>query len=178
MTAATTAVTGATTKTTAATMVAWMCAHSWNSLWSSDAVWRQWSVLAQIMVCCLVASSHHLNQCWLIISEDLRNSSKASCNKDAHESSRYYAFENYTFKIKTTAQGTNISSSRWYLIHHFVRSCFQGPSAIYILSCITVHLRHIYYPRKMLTSFRELHDQCYASSLLLTWIDFDTSMGK
>ena len=42
-----------------------------NSLWPSDALWRQrsGSTLAQVMVCCLTASSHYLNQCWLIISE-------------------------------------------------------------------------------------------------------------
>ena len=41
------------------------------SLWPSDAIWRQRSVLtlAQVMACCLTAPSHYLNQCWLIISE-------------------------------------------------------------------------------------------------------------
>ena len=44
-----------------------------NSLWPSDAIWRQWSgsTLAQVMACCLKASSHYLNQCWLIISRVL-----------------------------------------------------------------------------------------------------------
>ena len=42
-----------------------------NSLWPSDAIWRQrsGSTLAQVMVCCLTAPNHYLNQCWLIISE-------------------------------------------------------------------------------------------------------------
>ena len=42
-----------------------------NSLWPSDAIWRQGSgsTLAQVMACCLTAPSHYLNQCWLIISE-------------------------------------------------------------------------------------------------------------
>ena len=42
-----------------------------NSLWTNDAIWRQisGSTLAQVMACCLTAPSHHLNQCWLIISE-------------------------------------------------------------------------------------------------------------
>ena len=42
-----------------------------NSLWPSDAIWRQksWSTLAQVMACCLMAPSHYLNQCWLIISK-------------------------------------------------------------------------------------------------------------
>ena len=42
-----------------------------NSLWSSDTVWRQrsGSTLVRVMACCLMAPSHYLNQCWLIISE-------------------------------------------------------------------------------------------------------------
>ena len=40
-----------------------------NSLWLSDAIWRQGSgsTLAQVMACCLTAPSHYLNQSWLII---------------------------------------------------------------------------------------------------------------
>ena len=42
-----------------------------NSLWPSDAIWRQGpgSTLAQVMACCLTAPSHYLNPCWLISSE-------------------------------------------------------------------------------------------------------------
>ena len=42
-----------------------------NSLWPSDAIWRQrsGSTLAQVMACCLLAPSHYLNQRWLIINE-------------------------------------------------------------------------------------------------------------
>ena len=41
-----------------------------NSLRPSDAIWwhRSGSTLAQVMAWCLTAPSHHLNQCWLIIS--------------------------------------------------------------------------------------------------------------
>ena len=44
-----------------------------NSLWPSDAIWRQRSgtTLAQVMDCCLTAASHYLNQCWLIIKKVL-----------------------------------------------------------------------------------------------------------
>ena len=40
-----------------------------NSLWPSDAIWRQGSrsTLVQVMACCLTAPRHYLNQCWLII---------------------------------------------------------------------------------------------------------------
>ena len=49
-------------------MIPWLY---FNSLRPSDAIWRHrsWSTLAQVMACCLTAPSHHLNQCWLIISE-------------------------------------------------------------------------------------------------------------
>ena len=44
---------------------------TFNSLWPSDAIWRQgsWSTLVQVMACCLTAPSHYLNQCWLIITK-------------------------------------------------------------------------------------------------------------
>ena len=40
-----------------------------NSLWPSDTMWGHTyeSTLAQVMACCLMAPSHYLNQCWLII---------------------------------------------------------------------------------------------------------------
>ena len=41
-----------------------------NSMQPSDALWwhRSGSTLVQVMACCLMAPSHCLNQCWLIIS--------------------------------------------------------------------------------------------------------------
>ena len=47
-----------------------------NSLWPRDAIWwqRSWSALVQVMVCCLMAPSHCLNQCWLIIKGVLKHS--------------------------------------------------------------------------------------------------------
>ena len=50
----------------------WICIHVLlNSLWPNDAIWlhRSRLTLAQVMACCLTAPSHHLNQCWLIISK-------------------------------------------------------------------------------------------------------------
>ena len=45
--------------------------YVFNSLWPSDAIWRQGSksALVQVMACCLTAPSHYLNQCWLIITK-------------------------------------------------------------------------------------------------------------
>ena len=47
-----------------------------NSLWPRDVIWWQGSrsTLAQVMACCLTAPSHHLNQCWPMISEVLWHS--------------------------------------------------------------------------------------------------------
>ena len=51
-----------------------------NSLWPNDAIWRHrsGSTLAQVMACCLTAPSHHLNQCWLIISKIQLHSSEGN----------------------------------------------------------------------------------------------------
>ena len=42
-----------------------------NSLWPNDTIWwqRSGSTLAQVMACCLMATSHYLNQCWFTISK-------------------------------------------------------------------------------------------------------------
>ena len=42
-----------------------------NSLWPRDAILQHGykSTLAQVLVCCLTAPSHYLNQCWIVISE-------------------------------------------------------------------------------------------------------------
>ena len=44
---------------------------AYEGLLTHCGLWRQrsGSTLAQVMVCCLMAPSHYLNQCWLIISE-------------------------------------------------------------------------------------------------------------
>ena len=56
-----------------------------NSLWPSDAIWRQIprSTLAQVMACCLTAPSHYLNQCWLIINKVQWHSSECNFTRDA-----------------------------------------------------------------------------------------------
>ena len=42
-----------------------------DSLWPGDAIWQHTagSTLAQVMACCLMAPSHYLNQCWLVITK-------------------------------------------------------------------------------------------------------------
>ena len=50
-----------------------MLGHYFNTLWPSDSIMirrhrLRW-IQAQLMACCLMATSHHLNQCWLSSSE-------------------------------------------------------------------------------------------------------------
>ena len=50
---------------------------SWHSLlWPCDDIWRHrtWSTMVQVMACCLTATSHYLNLCWLPISDFLWHS--------------------------------------------------------------------------------------------------------
>ena len=53
------------------TLVLYSLVQLINSLWPDDDIWRHGtrSLLAQVMAYCLAASSHYLNQCWLIIGE-------------------------------------------------------------------------------------------------------------
>ena len=44
--------------------------------------YKTWSVLVQITACCLMAPSHYLNQCWLIISKVQCHSSGVDFPKD------------------------------------------------------------------------------------------------
>ena len=74
-----------------------------NSLWPSDAMWRQrsGSTLAQVMVCCLTAPSHYLNQCyiWLIISEVQGHSYQGISQAMLLPSITKNPFENYISEI-------------------------------------------------------------------------------
>ena len=73
-----------------------------NSLWpSSDVIWWQGSepTLVQVMVCCLTAWSHYLNQCWLPINEVLWHSPESNFTASAQATIRYYECKKYTFKI-------------------------------------------------------------------------------
>ena len=71
------------------------------TLWSSDAMWRRrsGSTLARIMVCCLTALSHYLNQWWLLTSEVLWHSPERSFTANTQATVLCNKFENYTFKI-------------------------------------------------------------------------------
>ena len=56
------------------------------ALWANDDIcWHiSGSPLAQVMAHCLTAPSHHLNQCWLIITEVLKHSPESNFTVSAH----------------------------------------------------------------------------------------------
>ena len=72
-----------------------------NSLGPSDTIWRwrSWSILVQVMACCLTAPSHYLNQCWLIISKVLWHSSEDIIIRWFEDSNQESEIENHIFKI-------------------------------------------------------------------------------
>ena len=84
-----------------------------NSLSFSDAIWqcRSGSTLAQVMACCLTATSHYLNQCWLIIRCVLLHSSESNFTS-AHELN---VFKDYTLKLLTSPWGSELMT----ILHWF-----------------------------------------------------------
>ena len=55
------------------------------------------------MVCCLTASNHYLNQCWLIFSEVLWHSLEGNLTVIAQNIYPWYAFENYKCKNRAAS---------------------------------------------------------------------------
>ena len=62
--------------------IVWHCCL--NSLRPSDAIWRHrsGSTLAHVMACCLMAPSHYLNQCWLVINKVQWHSPKSNFTRN------------------------------------------------------------------------------------------------
>ena len=81
------------------------CPQCVNSLCSNDAIWqrRSGSTLGQIMACCLMAPSHYLTQCWLIMSEFLWHSPEGNFARNAQDIYPSYEIEIYKFKITATS---------------------------------------------------------------------------
>ena len=63
-----------------------------NLLWQH----RSGSTLDQVMACCLMAPSHYLNQCWLIIKEVLWHSPKGNFTGNAKDIYPWFEFGNYS----------------------------------------------------------------------------------
>ena len=79
--------------------------YFFHSLWPSDAIWQveSGSILAQVMACCLVAPSHYLKQCRLLICKVLWHSTESNFAMSAQAMILYNEFGNYTFKIIATS---------------------------------------------------------------------------
>ena len=75
--------------------------HHINSLWLSDAIWRQRSesTLAPVMAWCLTAPSHYLNQCWLIITKVEWHSSMDIFTRDNSAINHWNHLENQVPRI-------------------------------------------------------------------------------
>ena len=71
-----------------------------NSLWPNDATWRHrsGSRLAQVMACCLMAPSHYLSQCWLIISKVPWHSSLGIIIRRSEVIDQWNRVENFILK--------------------------------------------------------------------------------
>ena len=91
-----------------------------NRLWPSDVIWRdrRRSTFAQVMVCCLTAPSHYLNQCWCIINQDQWHSSEGNFARDTTAINQYdqlkNCFSKMSFKLPEAIELTN-----WGLVKHY-----------------------------------------------------------
>ena len=63
---------------------------------------RSWSTLVKVMACCLMAPSHYLNQCWLLISEVLWLSPENNFTSCVPATIQHHAHDNYMFNIAAT----------------------------------------------------------------------------
>ena len=93
-----------------------------KSLWLSDAIrwhkYRSGSTLAQVMACCLMAPSHYMNQCWLLISEVFLHSPDCSFRSSGQATFLYNVFKNYTFKFTATShRGQWFNVKNQYIYH-------------------------------------------------------------
>ena len=87
---------------------------NFNSLWPSDAIWREGSrsTLVQVMACCLTTSSHYLNQCRLMISEVLWHSPDSNFTENTQDIYHWNEFESYHFEtVITSPRGQWVKSS-------------------------------------------------------------------
>ena len=85
----------------------------WNycGLW----IWlqRPGSTLAYVMVCCLTAPSHYLNQCWLITGEVLWHSLNGNFIGNAQNIYHLNKFENYQSRDTARPPGANELKLWW-----------------------------------------------------------------
>ena len=82
-----------------------------------------WSILVQLMACCLTAPSHHLNRCWLITSEVLQQSSEDSSQDILKISILDVSLEIYNLRLPPHIPGKNELT----YLYHFCSSVISSP---------------------------------------------------
>ena len=107
-----------------------------NSLAPSDATWSQrtWFTLVQVMICCMTAPDHYLNQCWLD-NEVLWHSSESNFTENAQAISHSNLFENYTCRITTT-----VPKGQWvkFCLGHIENRTAKFPETFFLGLCIVI----------------------------------------
>ena len=95
-----------------------------NSLRSSDVIWpySSGSTLAQVMACSLMAPSHYLNQCWLIINEALWHSREGNFTGNAHYIYPWYEFENFLIMITAAPPALR---GHWVNTQKYIEKCWH-----------------------------------------------------
>ena len=80
-----------------------------DSLWPGDATsrHRSGSTLAQVMACCLLAPSHYLNQCWLVISRVRRPSFEDIITRRSEDTNQSIKIEICILKLHPDLPGAN-----------------------------------------------------------------------
>ena len=97
---------------------------SYNSLCRNENIWweRSGSTLVQLMASCLTASSHYLNQCWIII---MWHSHESNFVRNTHSCNLLHVFRDYIFKITS-------ASLRIQWVNHST----QHAIVVYSLMCL------------------------------------------
>ena len=109
-----------------------------KSLRPSDAIWRHrtWSILAQVVACCLTVPSHYLNQCWLIINKVQSHSSGNHFTKDTSAINHWNQFENYLSKFSL-----KFPRGQWVKVLHAVQYfCHQFSETVEVTCRSVAHL--------------------------------------
>ena len=103
--------------------VTWLI-ESINSLCPSDAIRRHrtTSTSAQVMACCLMAPSHYLNQCWLIIDKVQWHSGDGNFTKDT-SITNLFKIEITDLKFPSNLPGANELTS-YVHVFIFLQECW------------------------------------------------------
>ena len=82
-----------------------MTTPAFKSFWSTDVIWRHRSrsILVQVTACRLMASSHYLDQYWLLIHRILWHSPESNFTASAQANILHYGFGKYAFKVMGTS---------------------------------------------------------------------------